>query len=67
MICVKIILGVRGEVAKIFREPYSRNVRGNIPILVGVTTMELGNVLENFKNGILGAMGSQLDATIQEN
>ena len=52
----------RGKVGKNFREPYSRNVRGNIPNSNGVTRIELGNLLENFKTDILGAMGSQLDA-----
>ena len=52
----------RGEVGKNFREPYSRNVRGNIPSLGGLTRVELGKLLENFKIDILGAMGSQLDA-----
>ena len=52
----------RGKVGKKFREPYSRNVRGNIPISVGFTRVELGNLLEDFKTDILGAMGSQLDA-----
>ena len=51
----------RGKVGKNFREPYSRNVRGNIPSSGGVTRVELGNLLENFKTDILGAMGSQLD------
>ena len=52
----------RGKFAKKFREPFSRNVRGNISSLGGVTKVELGNLLENFKTDILGAMGSQLDA-----
>ena len=52
----------RGEFGNNFREPYSINVRGNIPSLGGVTRMELGNLLENFNTDILGAMGSQLDA-----
>ena len=52
----------RGKVGKKFREPYSRNVRGNIPSPGGVTRVELGNLLENFKTDILGEMGSQLDA-----
>ena len=47
---------------KFFQEPYSRNVRGNIPSSGGVTRVESGNLLENFKTDILGAMGSQLDA-----
>ena len=52
----------RGKVGKNFREPYSRNVRGNIPSSGGVTRVELGNLLENLKPDILWAMGSQLDA-----
>ena len=52
----------RGKVAKNFREPFSRNVRGNVPSSRRVTRVELGNLLENFKTDILGAMGSQLDA-----
>ena len=52
----------RGEVGKNFWAPYSRNVRGNIPNSGGVTRIELGNLLENCKTDILGAMGSQLDA-----
>ena len=52
----------RGKVAKNFREPFSRNVRGNVPSLGGVTRVELGNMLENFKTDILGEMGSQLDS-----
>ena len=62
MRCVKIIIEVGGKLGKGFREPYSRNVRGNIPSSGGVTRIELGNLLENFKIDILGAMGSQLDA-----
>ena len=45
-----------------FHEPYSINVRGSIPNSGGHTRIELGNLLENFKTDILGAMGSQLDA-----
>ena len=52
----------RGKVGKKFREPYSRNIRGNIPISGGVTRVELGNLLDNFKTNIFGKMGSQLDA-----
>ena len=52
----------RGKVAKKIQEPFSRNVRENIPSSGGVTRVELGNLLENFKTDILGAMGSQLDA-----
>ena len=50
----------RGKVGRNIREPYNR--KGNTPSSGGVTRMELGNVLENFKTDILGAMGSQLDA-----
>ena len=52
----------RGQVVKKFQEPFSRNVRGNVPSLGGVTRIELGNLLDNFKTDILGAKGSQLDA-----
>ena len=52
----------RGKVGKNFREPYSRNIRGNVPSSGGVTRVDLGNLLENFNTNILGAMGSQLDA-----
>ena len=48
----------RGKVGKKFWESYSKNIRGNVPSSGGVTRMELGNLLENFKNDILGAMGS---------
>ena len=52
----------RGKVGKHFQEPYSRNIRGNIPSSGEVTRVELGNLLENLKTDILGAIGSQLDA-----
>ena len=51
----------RGGVANFCWEPYSRNVRGNISSSGGFTRVELGNLLENFKTDILGAMGSQID------
>ena len=47
----------RGKVGKNFREPYTRNVRANIPSSGGVTRVELGNLLDNFNTDILGAMG----------
>ena len=47
-----------GGVAKIFQDPFSRNVRGNGPSSSGFTRVELGNLLENFKTDILGEMGS---------
>ena len=52
----------RGKVTNNFQEPFSRNVRGNVSSSGGVTRIELGNLWENFKTHILGAMGSQLDA-----
>ena len=51
----------RGEVVKNFQEPFSKNIRGNVPSSRGVTQMELDNLLENFNTDILGSMGSQLD------
>ena len=51
----------RGKVGRNIQEPYYRNLKGNTPILGGVTRIELGNLLKNFKIDILGAMGSQLD------
>ena len=52
----------RGKVAKKFREPFSKNIRGNVPISSGVTRVELGNLLDNFRTDILGEMGSLLDS-----
>ena len=52
----------RGKVVKNFREPFSKNIRGNVPSSRGVTRVELGNLLDNFETDILGAMGSQLDS-----
>ena len=52
----------RGKVTKFFREPFSRNIRGNVPRSGGITRVEIGNLLENFKTDNLGEMGSQLDA-----
>ena len=40
----------------------AEKTRINVPSSGGVTRMELGNLLENFKTDILGAMGSQLDS-----
>ena len=39
----------RGKVGKNIREPYSRNVRGNVPSSGGLTRVELGNLLDNLK------------------
>ena len=52
----------RGKVGKNFQELYSRNIRGNTLSSGGVARVDLGNLLDNFKTSILGAMGSQLDA-----
>ena len=59
---VEIILKVGGKLWIFFQEPYSRNVRWNIPSSGGFIIVELRNLLENFKIDILGEMGSQLDA-----
>ena len=47
----------RGEFGKKFQEPYSRNVRGNIPSSSGVR-----KPIGEFQTDILGEMGSQLDS-----
>ena len=60
--CVKFILGVVGNLWKKIWEPFSRNIRGNVPSLGGITRVEIGSLLENFKTDILWAIGSQLDA-----
>ena len=52
---------IRGKVGRNLWEPYNRSLKGNTPSLGGVTRIELGNILENFKTDILGAMGSQID------
>ena len=54
----KIYSRSRVKVTKNFREPFSRNIRGNVPSSGGITIVEIGNLLENFKDDILGAMGS---------
>jgi hypothetical protein len=41
------------------RDPYSRNSKGVSS--GGITRMEIGNLLENFKTDILSTIGSQLD------
>ena len=43
----------RGIVMENFLEPFSRNVRGNVPSSGGVTRVELRNLLENLKTNIL--------------
>ena len=52
----------RGKVGRNLQDPYNRNLKGNTSSFGGVIRIELGNLLENFKTDILGAMGSQLDA-----
>ena len=42
-----------GKVTNFFEQPFSRNIRGNVPSSSGVTRVELGNLLENFKTDIL--------------
>ena len=44
---------IRGKVERNLWEPYNRNLKGNTPISGGVTRMELGKLLENFKTDIL--------------
>ena len=60
MICVKIILEVGGNLGKTFESLIVEMLEENIPSSGGVTRIELGNLLNNFKTDILGAMGSQL-------
>ena len=52
----------RGKVGRNLRDPYNRNPKGNTSSSGGVTRIEIGNLLENFKTDILGEMGSQIDA-----
>ena len=51
----------RGKVGRNLWEPYNRNPKGNTSSSGGVPRIELGNLLENFKTDISGAMGSQLN------
>ena len=48
----------RGKVGRNLQDPYNRNLKWNTPSLGGITRIELGNLLENFKTDILGPMGS---------
>jgi hypothetical protein len=49
----------RDKIGKNVRDPYSRNLK---PVNSGgITRVEIGNLLENFKNNILITIGSQLD------
>jgi hypothetical protein len=49
----------RGKAAKSVRESVNRNTKTSTS--GGVTRVELGNLLENFKTDLLGTIGSQLD------
>jgi hypothetical protein len=49
----------RVETGKGFLDPYSRKAKG--VSFGGITRMEIGNLLENFKIDILSRIGSQLD------
>jgi hypothetical protein len=49
----------RGKAAKSVRESINRNTKTSTS--GGVTRVELGNLLENFKTDLLGMIGSQLD------
>ena len=53
---------IRGKVTKFFQKHSSINIKGNVPSSGRITRVEIGNLLENFKTDILGAMGSQLYA-----
>ena len=52
----------RRKFGRNLQDPFNRNIKGNTSSSGGVIRIELGNLLENFKTDILGAMGSQLDA-----
>jgi hypothetical protein len=49
----------KGKTEKSVREPVNKNTKTSTS--GGVTRVELGNLLENFKTDILGTIGSQLD------
>jgi hypothetical protein len=49
----------KGKAAKSLREPVNKNTKTSTS--GGVTKVELGNLLENFKTDLLGTIGSQLD------
>jgi hypothetical protein len=49
----------KGKAAKSVREPVNKNTKTSTS--GGVTKVELGNLLENFKTDLLGTIGSQLD------
>jgi hypothetical protein len=49
----------KGKAAKSVREPVNKNTKTSTS--GGVTKVELGNLLDNFKTDLLGTIGSQLD------
>jgi hypothetical protein len=49
----------RAKTGKSVRDPYRRNLKKNS--LGGITRVEIGNLLENFKTDILSTIGSHLD------
>jgi hypothetical protein len=49
----------KGKATKSVREPVNKNTK--TPTSGGVTRIELGNLLDNFKTDLLGTIGSQLD------
>jgi hypothetical protein len=49
----------KGKTAKGVREPVNKNTKTSTS--GGVTRVELGNLLDNFKTDLLGTIGSQLD------
>jgi hypothetical protein len=49
----------RAKTGKSVRDPYSRNLK--TVSSGGITRVEIGNLLENFKTDILSTIGSQLD------
>ena len=49
----------KGKATKSVREPVNKNTKTSTS--GGVTRVELGNLLDNFKTDLLGTIGSQLD------
>jgi hypothetical protein len=56
---VELTQEVKGKLHKSVREPVNKNTKTSTS--GGVTKVELGNLLENFKTDLLGTIGSQLD------
>jgi hypothetical protein len=51
--------GSRAKTRKSVQDPYSRNIKAVSSS--GITRVEIGNLLDNFKTYILSTIGSQLD------